>query len=118
MSRLEAMAQASMHGGYDPTMTSDPLLVSKAVLEWWWVRQGNRAAFPRPAQAPRQAAPPAHDDAALAAAVLQVEAGALDMACIRFEDMAACRRGGAQSLDLVSARDASPRPARPARRGR
>ena len=28
--RLEAMAKASTHGGYDPTMTSDPYLVSKA----------------------------------------------------------------------------------------
>ena len=47
MGRLEAMARASTHGGYDSRMTSDPLLVSKAVFEWWWIEKDNRGAMKR-----------------------------------------------------------------------
>ena len=47
MARLEAVARASTHGGYDATMTSDPYLVSKVVFDWWWIEQGNGAAYRR-----------------------------------------------------------------------
>ena len=47
MARLEAMAGRSTHGGYDPTMTSDPLLVSKAVFDWWWIEQDHRGEYRR-----------------------------------------------------------------------
>ena len=30
LARLQAMARVSTHGGYEPTMTTDPLIVSKA----------------------------------------------------------------------------------------
>jgi hypothetical protein len=40
--RVEAMAKAVAHGGYRPTMTSDPYIVSRVVFEWWWFDKGNR----------------------------------------------------------------------------
>jgi hypothetical protein len=106
MSRLEAMAKASTHGGYDSNMTSDPLIVSKAIFEWWWTHQDNRGAFLSRIKAARITAPPTRD-AERAARVLQVEVGALDMDSISFEDMVAGRNGDVLSLDLVSA--ATPR---------
>jgi hypothetical protein len=47
MKRLMAMAKDSTHGGFEPRMTSDPLLVSKAIFDWWWTDADNRAAFRR-----------------------------------------------------------------------
>jgi hypothetical protein len=102
MSRLEAMAKMSTHGGYDSTMTSDPFIVSKAIFEWWWTRQDNRGAFLRRIKAARRSVPPTLHELR-AARVLQTEVGSLDMDNISFEDMVASRGGDVLSLDVVSA---------------
>ena len=46
--RLVAIAVASVHGAYNPTMTTNPHLVSKAIFEWWWTHRGNRLGPPLP----------------------------------------------------------------------
>ncbi len=43
MLRLAAVAAACAHGGFDETMTSDPIILSRALFEWWWVDCGHRA---------------------------------------------------------------------------
>ncbi len=43
MLRLAAVAAACAHGGYDETMTSDPIILSRALFEWWWIDCGHRA---------------------------------------------------------------------------
>jgi hypothetical protein len=47
MLRLAAVAAACAHGGYDETMTSDPILLSRALFEWWWIDCGHRARLHR-----------------------------------------------------------------------
>ena len=56
--RLEAIATAAAHGGYHPTMTSDPAFVSKAIFEWWWYRRNNRLRIPPHRPGGRGSAPP------------------------------------------------------------
>ena len=113
--RLESMARASTHGGYDSRMTSDPLIVSKALFEWWWVERGNRGEFYRRIQAGRRGEAAGSEDARRAAEVLQVEVGALDMDNIRFEDLMA-HHDSALTVDLVSpGRACSPGPVAAAR---
>ena len=36
MAHLASLAAACTHGGFTPTMTTDPRLVSRAIFEWWW----------------------------------------------------------------------------------
>ncbi len=45
--QLETMANASVHGAYNPTMTTNPHLVSKAIFDWWWHYRGNKHRIPR-----------------------------------------------------------------------
>jgi len=45
--QLETMAKASVHGAYNPTMTTNPHLVSKAIFDWWWHYRGNKRRIPR-----------------------------------------------------------------------
>ncbi len=40
--RLAAVAAACAHGGFDETMTSDPIILSRALFEWWWIDCGHR----------------------------------------------------------------------------
>jgi len=42
LARLDVMARAAAHGGYERTMTSDPVMLSRAVFDWWWLEQDNR----------------------------------------------------------------------------
>ena len=62
--RLETMANANVHGAYDPTMTTDPHLVSKAIFDWWWHHRGNKRRIPpyvpRPASGGTPGAGPGH----------------------------------------------------------
>ena len=101
MRRLEVMARASTHGGYDSRMTSDPLLVSKAVFEWWWLEQDNRGAMYRRMKAGLSAHGRDHDTRT-AKEVLQVQVGALNMDNIGFEELVAHREKGPALLDLVT----------------
>ena len=45
--QLETMANASVHGAFNPTMTTNPHLVSKAIFDWWWHYHGNKRRIPR-----------------------------------------------------------------------
>jgi hypothetical protein len=42
IARLKAMVAVVAHGGYHSTMTSDPFILSKAIVEWWWIEKDNR----------------------------------------------------------------------------
>ncbi len=42
LARLDVMARAAAHGGYERTMTSDPVMLSRAIFDWWWLAQDNR----------------------------------------------------------------------------
>ena len=79
MKRLVAMAKDSTHGGFEPRMTSDPLLVSKAIFDWWWTDADNRAAFRRRVD-PRLRAPSCfmvcQEEARSAAATVRVDTAA------------------------------------------
>ncbi len=107
LGRLESMARASTHGGYNSRMTSDPFLVSKAVFEWWWLDKDHRGEFYRRIKAGRASTDAfnivgsSSEDARSAAAVLQVEVGSLDMGHIGFEELVAHRRRGVKDLNLL-----------------
>jgi hypothetical protein len=40
------MANAGVHGAYNPTMTTNPHFVSKAIFEWWWHYRSNKHRIP------------------------------------------------------------------------
>lgn len=114
--RLEALARRSTHGGYAAAMSSDPVLLSRAIFEWWWVDAGNAAAYrangakavadgpaahgsagsanapPPPQPQPTTTQPRLRaEEVVEAARALQVDPTELDMDNIRIEDMIAHR---------------------------
>ena len=50
MDRVRLIASKT-HCGFQRTMTTDPLIVSKALFEWWWMDQDNRNRLLRPGEA-------------------------------------------------------------------
>jgi hypothetical protein len=44
--QLVAMANASVHGAFNPKMTTNPHFVSKAIFDWWWHYRGNKQRIP------------------------------------------------------------------------
>ena len=85
MGRLESMARASTHGGYDSRMTSDPILVSRAIFEWWWVEKDQRGEFYRRIKAGQQAAA-VGDQMNLAMEVVKRHEESLDMDDVRLDE--------------------------------
>jgi hypothetical protein len=55
--RLATLTGPSAVGGFDPESTIQPVLLSRAIFQWWWVDAGHRHDFDLPFPAGDRATP-------------------------------------------------------------
>ena len=102
MLRLAAVAASCAHGGFDETMTSDPLLLSRAIFEWWWIDCGHRARLLRHVAADAPPMPEPAPPALLTPRDARPRSGFLSTAAPATRAAAGARYGGVVDLSMDS----------------